>query len=270
MATREPDPYITTILGIDAAVAPERTGLAVGIRETAGGRWSVSAFPRITDADELRDAAAGVVTAAVAHAESGVAESRSDSAGGHVLLAIDAPLGWPAALGPALARHRAGSPLPLPANDLFRRETDKVVRHLLGKQPLDVGADRIARTALAVLDLVASVTERTGVRFDLAWNPATACSSMIEVYPASWLIVRGCPSRGYKRADGRSARGEILRALEDCGLNVENREVPLGFPDALDAIIAVQLGVEFLSGRCLGPSDRALAEREGWIWIPRR
>lgn len=250
-------PAVRTILGIDAAVAPERTGIAVGTYEGDETGWSVSALRKIKDAAELSDAVANAVTEGI-------------DSHGCVLLAIDAPLGWPAALGPALLRHRAGRPLAKPANELFRRETDRVVRRLLGKQPLDVGADRIARTAVAVLELVDSITERTGVRFDLAWEPASARSSMIEVYPASWLIVRGCPSRGYKRTDGRSVRAEIVQALASCGLTMLNPDLLLDFPDALDATITVQLGIEFLAGRCLGPADRPRAEREGWIWIPRR
>ncbi|PWH13747.1 MAG: hypothetical protein DDG60_09800 [Anaerolineae bacterium] len=67
------------------------------------------------------------------------------------LLAMDAPLGWPATLGQSLFHHQAGETIEINSDTLFRRETDRVVKRLVGRQPLDVGADRIARTAHAAL-----------------------------------------------------------------------------------------------------------------------
>ncbi len=77
-----------------------------------------------------------------------------------VLLALDAPLGWPAALGVALAGHRAGGPLEHTPNRLFRRRTDDWVRSRFGKRPLEVGADLIARTAHAALALLEGLRQR--------------------------------------------------------------------------------------------------------------
>ena len=64
------------------------------------------------------------------------------------LVALDAPLGWPENFGKQLARHHAGQALSSKANEFVRRETDRFVKARIGQQPLDVGADRIARTAL--------------------------------------------------------------------------------------------------------------------------
>src|SRR5204862_1418897 len=75
------------------------------------------------------------------------AARRSTSA----VLAIDAPLGWPVALARTLFTHRAGERLSSPANDMFRCTTDSFIQRELSKTPLDVGADRIARTAHAAL-----------------------------------------------------------------------------------------------------------------------
>ncbi|MTK06667.1 MAG: DUF429 domain-containing protein [Hungatella sp.] len=62
-----------------------------------------------------------------------------------VVLAIDAPLGWPEDLGNSLSSHLVGQTLSVESNLLFRRETERFIKKTLGKQPLDVGADRIAR-----------------------------------------------------------------------------------------------------------------------------
>lgn len=242
---------VSTIVGIDAAVAPERTGVAVGHRLHQGG-WQLTAFPPTKNPDTLRSRVASAVV----------------DADGPPLLAIDSPLGWPRLLGAELSAHRAGRPLSHPANELFRRETDRRVRDLLGKQPLDVGADRIARTAVAVLALVDDVSRATGINFDLAWDPSVDAPSMIEVYPASWLIVRACSSPGYKRPKGGAARARIMTVLEESGMSFVNPEVPAASADVLDASITVQLGIEFLSGWCIGPDDQHVAETEGWIWIP--
>ena len=70
------------------------------------------------------------------------------------LLAIDTPLGWPVRLGCALTNHRAGEPIAADADRLFRRDTDRFIKLKLGKTPLDVGADQIARTAHTALCLL--------------------------------------------------------------------------------------------------------------------
>ena len=80
---------------------------------------------------------------------------------GNFLLAMDAPLGWPQDFGTVLANHSAGMPLQEKPNQFFRRETDRFVQRTLGKVPLDVGADRIARTALSALQLLGKLSEKS-------------------------------------------------------------------------------------------------------------
>ncbi len=82
--------------------------------------------------------------------------------GGRTLLALDAPLGWPEPLGRSLIGHRAGEHIDTSAHDLFRRETDRFVKKVYNLQPLDVGADRIARTAHTALNLLHTVRQKTG------------------------------------------------------------------------------------------------------------
>ena len=77
------------------------------------------------------------------------------------LLAIDAPLGWPA-LGQSLAAHRAGQGIAVAQNTLFRRATDVSVHQRTGKLPLEVGADRIARAAWQALSVLQQLRAATG------------------------------------------------------------------------------------------------------------
>lgn len=107
------------LIGVDCATDHAKVGLARG--ESDGHTLMV------------HDAA---VCTAENTAAKRVATWLARSAGGPVLVAIDAPLGWPAALGTTLSRHRAGDGIATDPNELFRRETDSVIKRTLGKQPL--------------------------------------------------------------------------------------------------------------------------------------
>jgi hypothetical protein len=212
------------------------------------------------------------------------------------VLALDAPLGWPASLGTALGAHHAGDRLGPDADLLFRRETDRVVRTRVGKQTLDVGADRIARTAVSALDLLdrirrgpgsapsalaqsalAALTTEDQLRAfrreaGLLPSPKHGGSGGDEVYPAGWLHLAGLPSRGYKKASQREVRETILADLETrCVLEIDPSRL-LGNADLLDGLICLLCAVDTMEGRCPGPEscgvDRATAKAEGWIWLP--
>jgi hypothetical protein len=130
------------------------------------------------------------------------------------LLAIDAPLGWPEPMGRLLATHMAGTPIKTTAHDLFRRETDRFVKDHFRKQSLDVGADRIARTAHAALCLIDDIRRITGHAIPLAWTPAFPDRvTAIEVYPAATLRAHGLPSSGYKKVKDQEERQSILAGL---------------------------------------------------------
>jgi hypothetical protein len=81
----------------------------------------------------------------------------------------------------SLANHRAGAELGVKAHDLFRRATDRFIRQHFGKQSLDVGADRIARTAHSALVLLGILRRRLGEPIPLAWDPNIREVSAIEV-----------------------------------------------------------------------------------------
>jgi hypothetical protein len=240
------------IIGIDCAVDPRRVGLALGwpdgeglqIAEVATG--SRDRPPLATILDWLPE------------------ESPT-------LLALDAPLGWPASLGEALSGHQAGEAIGEHPNALFRRETDRFVKQRIGKQPLDVGADRIARTAHAALDLLRQLREETGTAIPLAWDPNDEHRlSAVEVYPAATLTVYGIQATGYKRKDQTAARAALVEELERHLTLPEDRAILAGNPDVVDAVVCVLAGRDFLSGHTLRPADMGLARKEGWIWVRER
>src|SRR4051812_2680754 len=125
-----------TVVGVDCATQEERQGLAHGVVDDAGELE----LKRVT-LGTAGESAAATIAGWIAGCE-------------HYVVALAAPLGWPAPLGDALFSHRAGETIDTEPERLFRRETDRYVYAEIGKLPLEVGADRIARTARAALDLL--------------------------------------------------------------------------------------------------------------------
>ncbi|MEX1361730.1 MAG: DUF429 domain-containing protein [Nannocystaceae bacterium] len=241
----------STIIGIDAATQPKKTGLARGRLD--GGELVVT------------DVALG------SELESLVETVASWCADGPTLLAIDAPLGWPAPLARGLHGHRAGQVLEGDGHELFRRVTDRFVHRRLGKLPLEVGADRIARTAHATLRLLGEVRARADREIPLAWSPDVVGVAAVEVYPAATLLGRRVGATGYKGSDGTAVdnRRTILSALgNDWTLEVD-ADLLASSDDRLDAAVCVLAGADFLRGRSVAPDggQREAAEVEGWIWF---
>ncbi len=239
-----------TLIGVDCATQAKNVGLARG--RFVGGRLTVAEVFRSTSHAQL--------------VETILAWLRAPA-----LLAFDAPLGWPAALGDALAQHRAGAPLELAGElDPFTRLTDRLTWKRNGQRPLDVGADRIARTAHAALTMAARVRAGSGLEIPLAWAPGDAKVAMIEVYPAATLRARGLDPRGYKGPDPdkRARRAELLASVR-AELKLELADAILLDSDhALDAALCLLAAADFLRGDALAPTpeQRELARREGWIW----
>lgn len=237
------------LIGVDCAVAPRGVGIALA---------------ELGDMIEV-----GAVHANVGDPWDRVAEWIRDSPG-ETLVAIDAPLGWPAPLSVALHRHRAGTPVGSCANRLFRRSTDVLVHEAIGKRPLDVGADRIARTAHAALDRLDELRATTGLALALAWDPdEVRGTQVIEVYPAATLRAHGLPSEGYKKgndSDHRGVRERILEMLAGVTVDEFSRSVAVTNADALDAVVCVLAAADFVRGMARRPDDAALARVEGWIW----
>jgi predicted RNase H-like nuclease len=240
-----------TIIGIDCATDPAKMGLALGI-----WRNQAAAILKVKAGDRREPPARTVV------------DWISDV--NPTLVAMDAPLGWPADLGQMLAKHTAGNRLGIPPNVLFRRKTDQLVKAELGRQPLDVGADRIARTAHAALQLLDELRTITGFTIPLAWHPAVEGVSAIEVYPAATLTAHGIQASGYKKKSDEKSRMKIIvnlqRHLElprDTSLLRDNADV-------LDAGVCVLAAADFLGDRTVKPTDMATSQKEGWIWFCRR
>jgi predicted nuclease with RNAse H fold len=228
-----------TIIGVDCAAQAKNTGLARAI----------------TDGDKLT-----LLDTCCASSEASAASTVCDWVrhAKRVLLALDAPLGWPAELGRALARHQAGEALAPPAHKLFRRMTDDLICERLGRRPLDVGADRIARTAHAALWFLKDLRESLGSEIPLVWSPHwRGRFGVIEVYPAATRIALGVP-----RGRGSLAGLESRLTFHGTASNSEH---------ARDAVVCTVAGLEFLSGRTVVPRRTQMrqARQEGWIWAGR-
>lgn len=233
-----------TLIGIDCATDNRKIGLALGSLE--GEQVTIRALK----AGNRREPNAATVV-----------EWIPDK--GPTLLALDAPLGWPTQLGNALSNHSAGQHIDVSRNRLFRRATDRIVKQVVGQQPLDVGANLIAHTAHAALELLQELRERTNQPIPLAWDPQIESIAAIEVYPAGTLTAYGVRARGYKQKQQREARVEILEALRER----VSTALLLSNADVLDAVVCMLAAADFLRGNVIQPEDRALAKKEGWIWV---
>lgn len=150
---------------------------------------------------------------------------------------------------------------------MFRRYTDRFVTEHIQQRPLDVGADRIARTAHAALSLLASLRQTLAEPIPLAWEPSFATRlAAIEVYPAATLKAKGYISKGYKKRDQIAERSRIVVQLTSCCTILRSSDL-ISEADVLDAAVCVLAGHEFLAGRAVAPRDNATARLEGWIWV---
>lgn len=250
-------PESVRLVGLDAASQRSKFGYALGHLSADGPCVRV-------EAAGLLDDGANVIEATIAPFIAG---------GERVLIAIDAPLGWPDGLRQLLLGHAAGLPPPvgLSKDRCFPRLTDLAVRKI--KIPLEVGADRIARAAMEALVVLQELRAATKLPLPLAWSPAFQGAATIEVYPGATLVVRRLASSSYKKPDESAVRAEILERLVSAGLlaslpdAVQRRTAREA--DALDAILCLVAARDFVRGECSAPapSDRAQAAREGWIWL---
>jgi hypothetical protein len=139
----------TLLIGVDCAAQPNKTGLVRALPE--GDTLTVLE----ARCGSKREPPAKVIAGWIREAD-------------RVLIALDAPLGWPAPLGLALVDHVAGGPLPSAAHAMFRRLTDDVIYERLGKRSLDIGADKIARASYSALKLLEELHEALGFQIPLA------------------------------------------------------------------------------------------------------
>jgi len=238
---------VTVLIGVDCATVPERTGVAIGrLLDDQLSLEAVHPPHRTLDVE-------GIVATAL-------------EGGGPAVLALDAPLGWPNALGDLLAGHHAGAPMPAAPAALFSRATDHAIRARLGKQPLEVGADRIARTAVAALDLLHRLRARTGRRLAVAVAATPHPDAIvIEVYPAALVAAGGHRPRGPVAMP--DAKFALVQAGFGAGVAAHHATLTAS-PDALDAALCVLAAADWRRGRAVPPPPELArtVEREGWIW----
>lgn len=246
-------PPETRVIGVDCATNPKNVGLALCT--------IIEGHPRIEE----------VTTGKTWPA---IDELVASWATRPTLFALDAPLGWPVPLGESLHVHVAGASFDHPPNAMFRRSTDDAIAERLGKRPLDVGADRIARTAHVALAFLTRLRKKLDAPIPLAWEPAPIDSfAAIEVYPAGTLAARNLPHSGYKgAADAASSRRRELTSAvaEQLAFDARSADEMTRTDHALDAALCVCAGLDFLVGDAVPPPDLGVAKREGWIWVGSR
>lgn len=236
---------MTWILGVDCSTTAEKCGLVLG--------------KLLVEPSQVRVEILKSMTATNKYAPYQVAldwlEGKSD-----VLLALDAPLGWPSAFGKALSEHEAGQALHHSPPDFFFRETDRDIKKRLQKSPLAVGADWIARTAKWALDFLDELRTQTEKAIPLAWNHHNYKNEWraIEVYPAA--------TRRAHRALDKAGN------LDGLGNYIDLISIPIPqnlSVDERDAIVCALAGANFLRGYAMAPNlnQELNARKEGWIWV---
>ncbi len=250
----------TTVIGIDFATEPAKTGLA---RATVDDKSKAELHEAFT--------ATAVRRKRVDFVARWIQESNDKAP---VLIAIDAPLGWPDSMRTEpFTSHVVGQPVGVCADMLFARATDRQIKDRLDKKPLEVGANLIARTAHGALEFLSCLSKELWVpdnQLPLAWSPqdiGRQPCSVIEVYPAATMLAHCIPTDNYKKCN--DARKKIIELILKKGLS-RKMEYDLAKNDhVVDAMACVLAGLDFLAGRAVGPPDgktRRLAEKEGWIW----
>ena len=237
------------IIGIDCATQPKKIGLASGFY--SNGEVCIEEVSVGTNEISIVDTVVKWVALFP-----------------KTLITLDAPLGWPQDLGRSLHSHYAGQPVQNEPDQLFHRATDEFIHRELGKKPLEVGANLIARTAHAALKLLYAIREVTEMEIPLAWEPGKISGlQAIEVYPAATLIAHSMNMLGYKAKDGLNARKLFLEKLNSLVQLPADYSLIEKNSDALDAVICVLAGVDFLRSDVYEPLEKEFVAKEGWIWV---
>lgn len=231
------------IISIDCATDPRRVGLALGelskngliIREVGIGRRK---GPKSRNDPPLPARVADWVRG-----------------GSRTLIALDAPLGWPVAMSNHLPNHQAGKFLAVKADDLFSRHTDIVVRNKIGKRPLELGPNLIARTALSALSLIEDIAQHLGTKISLAWSlDDLGYVAAVEVYPAATVLAHRPESQLHAED-----KLDLIRQQLDS-------DQPKGIGDTLDIIdacLCVVAAADFLRGDAAPPDNAGLGPEGG-------
>lgn len=246
------------VIGIDFSADPKKTGMAVALVDDKSSAIEILDVRTAHELNPPVEVAADWI--------------RSFADDSRVLIAIDAPLGWPDAMRcEKFVRHSAGERMDVCADELFMRATDRQIRSRLNKTPLSVGADKIARTAHSALNFLSELSGKVNLdSLPLAWSPSDvqrSAVSVIEVYPAATLLAHNVSTDNYK--SNKKACRRIIESLSESALTLRvSIDSVARNDDTVDAAVCVLAGLDFLTGNSEEPEGHLLeqAKRESWIW----
>lgn len=233
-------------------------------------------------AAELRGTALAVIdwsapTARVVELTIGASDARIVAVAPTVAsLGIDCAFGWPDDFVAFVAGHSAGERLDRsPAERsgsgmdwrrrLAYRETDRVIRRLIGRWPLSVSTDRLGLTAMHCAALLESLGDAVAP-VDRAGGGIAA-----EVYPSATLRSWGFSTVGYKT--DAAIRSTLLGALLERAPWLDAgpfADLMTSSDDAFDSVVAALAARAHSLGLWHRPPPESLARagREGWIVLP--
>lgn len=236
------------IIGLDAAVQDKDIGCV-------RGKYNKGSFT-VTDRWERKEPLVSYIGDWIKASE-------------QAILAIDAPLGWPTSFRQVLNTHCAGRPLDIDPILFFKRKTDLDIRERFKKNPLEISADRIARTAFFTLERIGQIERNLESELQLLWSMEELKHyGMMEVYPAATLLANSFPIKGYKK-DNTAAREKLYEGLKK-NYNFTNHKGQdlTAIEHDFDAFVCCLACVDFIEGKCQAPDsiDQEIIE-EGWIWV---
>lgn len=208
----------------------------------------------------------------------------------NAVVAVDIPFGWPRKFSEFVATWSptAATAAP-PASDDFRlRQTDRVVKTEVPKEPLSVSADRIAMGARSWTALISK--SDLAAQVDVEGKPKERIPTLIEVYPGATAIALGrdrqrlADEESYK-SDPATRRALVKHVASAIGVSLgrfEDEIVSQGKDsDETDAFLAAVTGRIYAASqvgslpklpwtvRCPRTADEMEAARvEGWIFFP--
>ena len=243
---------MTRVIGIDCATVRERIGVAVA--DVGGGGiilWEALQSTRVPS-----------IPSHVAQRTQGARR---------VLLALDAPLGWPLSLGTALQNHTAGAPIELVPDRFFSRHTDLDIRARMTRKPPGTRRSPVGRTAHSALEILEATRRKMGQAVPLAWAPDfPERAAAIEVHPAATLLAHGFQDEDYRGRHGAEVRTRLVKELAR-KMDVRGELAAAEHhAEVLDALVCVLAAADFLAGLAVPPTELSLAHKEGWIWASAR
>ncbi|WP_046226982.1 DUF429 domain-containing protein [Paenibacillus dauci] len=193
------------------------------------------------------------------------------------LLCWDTPLGWPIDFSSSLVNHLAGQYLRSAPLNFFNRSTDLFCHSLLGKKPLEITTNRIARTTHKTLGIINELQMKYP-KMKLLWDPKEEFEiGYIEVYPVTWLLSESIvPNKtkqydSYKGTEQKNQRRrlDIIKELRKRGMKFNGMyKRMIKEEHFFDACLCCLGGKDFLDDRTIRPINNISSiQKEGWIWI---